>query len=178
MPHDSSSRVGFIARSNLRCTKPFGDGYGAVKIIGICGAEARNLALLLRPSNSSMRMCVRDTSNACESTIEKKVSWKVRRWPESALDDFSVKSGNLVARHARRRDGPVRGPRQSAHKIFVALRSEVRIVFIAMDRILSDPGAEWTEDSSGSDEFWIRSIGKRGGFSANTAIKKIEGDSV
>jgi hypothetical protein len=91
-PHESAFRVGLIVRSNLRCTKRFGDGRGAVKIIGMGGAEARNLALRLRPSSCGARMCVRDTSDACEGTIEKKVSWKVRRWPESALDNIAIES--------------------------------------------------------------------------------------
>jgi hypothetical protein len=58
-PHESASRVGLIVRSNLRSTKRFGDGHGAVKIIGIGGAEARNLALRLRPSRSSANVCTR-----------------------------------------------------------------------------------------------------------------------
>src|SRR5271168_2885629 len=53
-------------------------------------AEAGNLALRLRPSRCGARMCVRDASDAGKGAIENKVSRKVGRWPESALDDLAV----------------------------------------------------------------------------------------
>src|SRR5258708_9579005 len=69
-PNDGMAGVGLIVRANLRRCKRFGHWNGAVEIIGVRGAEARNFALRLCPGSGRSRMCVRDASDGGELTIQ------------------------------------------------------------------------------------------------------------
>ena len=79
--HDRETGVGLVSGFDFVGSKRRRHRNGAVEIVGVRGAEARNLTAGLRPRGGVTGMSVRDAANGWERPIQRQVRFKIRRGP-------------------------------------------------------------------------------------------------
>ena len=92
--HDRDTCVRLIVGVDLLGGQGLGDGHRTVEIIGVGGAEARDLAPRLRPRRGMARVRVGDAADRGESLVQRDVRVEIRGRPQLAFHDFAVEVGD------------------------------------------------------------------------------------
>jgi len=98
---DDRAGVADVAGGDLVGGQRFGDGNGAVEVVGVGGTEAGNGAASLSPGRSEFRVGVDDSADLGEFAVEQGVGVEIAGGAELAFDDFAVEVGDdeVLGRH-------------------------------------------------------------------------------
>ena len=91
---DDGAGVADVGLGDFFGGERFGDGDGAVEVVGVGGAEAGDGPAGLRPGGGELGVGVDDAADLGELAVEEGVGVEVAGGAQRAFDDFAVEVGD------------------------------------------------------------------------------------